>query len=208
LTTCGWPGGQTFPFRQCWGCWLGVVTPRAGSSACMLPLTLTPGWLWSRFAGLRADNFACGQACCPPAPSASRDGSRNPSRTSLLVTLFGDLAAYLTLSGSFVVFRSLGGSMRGLGCCSCHLGRHLGCPPHPGCMCLGARFLLLSPSTSSWLSSAALVHVPCGLVSAACHLRRHHGCLSHRGWWYLLAWLSVNLTLGGWEWLIWDAHST
>ena len=32
LTAWGWPGGQTFPFRQCWGCWLGVGAPRAGSS--------------------------------------------------------------------------------------------------------------------------------------------------------------------------------
>jgi len=54
-----------------------------------------------------------------------------------MVTLFGDLAAYLTLSGPLVVFRVLG---------ACNL-----CPG----------FCCLSPSTSSWLSPVPLA-VACG----------------------------------------------
>jgi len=69
---------------------------------------------------LRADNLACGLASRPPDPSASRDGPINPSRAWLMVTLFGDLAAYPTLSGPFVVFRGLGACVLWLGCCSSH----------------------------------------------------------------------------------------
>ena len=54
--------------------------------------------------------MACGLVGRPPYPSASRDGPEHPSRASLLVTLLGGLAAYPTLSGPFVGFRSLDGS--------------------------------------------------------------------------------------------------
>ena len=50
-----------------------------------------------------------------PYPSASRDGPSNPCRAWLIVTLFGDLAAYLTLSGPFVVFRGPGAYVLWLG---------------------------------------------------------------------------------------------
>jgi len=72
-----------------------------------------------------------------------------------------------------------------------------------------------------WLSFAGLVTLgitmavfhtlgacDLGWVTTACHLRRHPGCLPHPGWWCSVAGLSANLTFGGWEWLIWDAHTT
>ena len=139
--------------------------------------------------------MVCGQVCCPPDPSASRDGPGNPSRTWLLVTLLAQLALPVTLDVTLVVFRGLGGGVRWLGCCCYHLRRHHGYPPLPGCMCLvawlllafdftmvafrylggGARWLglaLLSPSTSSWLSSAALAVVFDGWAVCQSHLWR------------------------------------
>ena len=54
--------------------------------------------------------------------------------------------------------------------CLPHLGHHHGCLPRPGWGHARAGLLLLSPSTSSWLSSAARVVACGGLVAGQGHL--------------------------------------
>jgi len=42
----------------------------------------------------------------------------------------------------------------------------------------------------------------CYQLDAACYLQRHQGCLPWPGWWCLVAWLPIKVTLGMWQPLV------